>query len=133
MTAATRCPKCGAKAVRPRKRAGRTMRYRNIAALPIPADFPIPTCGRCAAEYLSPATCDHLAPLLLSSYQAALRRAAAKLVTAATANISQRKTRGRAWRQSRLSVRHQVGEEAAQLGFCGAAVPSGPAGRDCPG
>jgi hypothetical protein len=67
------------------------MRYRNIAALPIPADFPIPTCGRCAAEYLSPATCDHLAPLLLSSYQAALRSAAAKLITTATANISQRK------------------------------------------
>ena len=67
------------------------MRYRNIAALPIPADFPIPTCGRCAAEYLSPATCDHLAPFLLSSYQAALRRTAAQLVTATTANISQRK------------------------------------------
>ena len=67
------------------------MRYRNIAALPIPADFPIPTCGRCAAEYLSRATCDHLAPLLLRSYQAALRSAAAKLVTAATAKISQRR------------------------------------------
>jgi hypothetical protein len=66
------------------------MRYRNIAALPIPADFPIPTCGRCAAEYLSPATCERLAPLLLSSYQAALRIAGSKLVTAATANISQR-------------------------------------------
>ena len=91
MTAATRCPKCGAKAVRPRQRAGRTMRYRNLAALPIPADFPIPACGRCAAEYLSPATCDHLAPLLLRSYQAALRSAAAELVTAATAKISQRK------------------------------------------
>ena len=66
------------------------MRYRNIAALPIPADFPIPTCGRCAAEYLSPATCERLAPLLLSSYQAALRIAGSRLVTAATANISQR-------------------------------------------
>jgi len=67
------------------------MRYRNIGALPLPADFPVPTCGRCAAEYLSPATCEHLAPLLLSSYQVALRSAAAKLVTAATANISQRR------------------------------------------
>ena len=67
------------------------MRYRNIAALPIPADFPIPTCGRCAAEYLSRATCDHLAPMLLRSYQAALRSAAARLVTAATAKISQRR------------------------------------------
>lgn len=67
------------------------MRYRNILALPIPADFPIPTCGRCAAEYLGPPTCERLAPLLLSSYQAALRIAASKLVTAATANISQRK------------------------------------------
>ena len=91
MTAATRCPKCGAKAVRPRQRAGRTMRFRNILALPIPADFPIPTCGRCAAEYLSPATSDRLAPLLLCSYQAALRIAGSKLVNQATANISQRK------------------------------------------
>ena len=91
MTPSTKCLKCGAKAVRPRQRARRTMRYRNLAALPIPEDFPIPTCGRCAAEYLSPATCDHLAPLLLSSYQAALRSAAATLVTAATANISQRR------------------------------------------
>ena len=87
----TKCLKCGAKAVQPRRRPGRTMRYRNIGALPLPANFPVPTCGRCAAEYLSPATCDHLAPLLLSSYQAALRSAAAKLVTAATANISQRR------------------------------------------
>ena len=90
MTAATKCPRCRAKAVTPRNRAGRTMRYRNIAALPIPADFQIPTCGRCAAEYLSPATCDRLAPLLLSSYQAALRSAAAKLVPAATVKLSQR-------------------------------------------
>ena len=67
------------------------MRYRNIAALPIPADFPIPTCGRCAAEYLNRATCERLAPLLLCSYQAALRSAAATLITAATANISQRR------------------------------------------
>ena len=88
---ATRCPKCGAKAVKPRNRPGRTMRYRNIGALLIPADFSIPTCGRCAAEYLSPATCDRLAPLLLSSYLAALRRAAAKLVPGATAKISQRR------------------------------------------
>ena len=91
MTTGTRCPKCGAKAVRSRRRPGRTMRYRNIGALQLPADFLIPTCGRCAAEYLSPATCDHLAPLLLSSYQAALRAAGAILVTAATADISQRK------------------------------------------
>ena len=88
MTSSTKCLKCGARAVRPTRRAGRTMRYRNIAALPIPADFPVPTCGRCAAEYLSRKTCDHLSPLLLSSYQAALRSAAAKLETAATANIS---------------------------------------------
>ena len=40
MTPSTKCLKCGAKAVRPTRRAGRTMRYRNIAALPIPADFP---------------------------------------------------------------------------------------------
>jgi len=91
MTAATKCPRCGAKAVKPGIRPGRTMRYRNIGALPIPADFPIPTCGRCAAEYLSAATCDRLAPLLLSSYQAALRRAGAKRVPAATAKISQRR------------------------------------------
>ena len=67
------------------------MRYRNIAALPIPADFPIPTCGRCGAEYLNRATCEQLAPSLLRSYQAALRSAAATLITAATANISQRR------------------------------------------
>ena len=91
MTAATRCPKCGAKAVKPRNRTGRTMRYRNIAALPIPADFPLPTCGRCAAEFLSPPTCEHLQALLFASYQAALRTAAATLVTTATARVSQRK------------------------------------------
>ena len=88
---ATRCPKCGAKAVKPRKRPGRTTRYRNIGALPIPADFPLPTCGRCAAEFLSPPTCEHLQALLFASYQAALRTAAATLVTTATARVSQRK------------------------------------------
>lgn len=88
---ATRCPKCGAKAVKPRKRPGRTTRYRNIGALPIPADFPIPTCGRCAAEFLNAATCDRLAPLLRKAYQAVLCDVASKLVPAATANLSQRK------------------------------------------
>jgi hypothetical protein len=67
------------------------MRYRNIGALLIPADFSIPTCGRCAAEFLNAATCDQLAPLLLKAYQAVLCGVASKLVPAATANLSQRR------------------------------------------
>ena len=53
---AKKCLHCGGNTVRPRKRPGRTVHYKTIAALPLPADLPIPTCSRCQAEYLDEET-----------------------------------------------------------------------------
>jgi hypothetical protein len=52
----TKCSKCQSKAVRSYARPGRTIRYRNIAAMPIPDSFPIPTCSRCHAEFFDART-----------------------------------------------------------------------------
>lgn len=77
--------------MRKRARPGRTMRYRNMAALPIPDDFGIPTCGRCHAEYLDEATGQALEPLLRQAYQQVLQQRARQAIDAVTAHISQRR------------------------------------------
>ena len=47
-----RCSTCGEGEVSPLARPGRTARYKNMAALPIPDDLAIPTCGACGAEWI---------------------------------------------------------------------------------
>lgn len=47
-----RCGFCGA-LVKAKKAAGRTHDYRRGVPLPVPADFPIPTCSGCGEEYMS--------------------------------------------------------------------------------
>ena|SRR5579859_7961303 len=62
-----RCPECGGLVV-PRRAAGRTMPYRNLAALEVPDSFPLPTCVKCGEEYLSAAETDALDAALEAEY-----------------------------------------------------------------
>lgn len=88
--ARVRCVKCKRLAVRGACRPGRTVGYRNLGALPVPPDFPIPTCSRCFAEY--PPFADLLERILRPSYQAELRqRVAAAISQLCRSQISQRK------------------------------------------
>ena len=84
------CLRCGSHTVRPMQRPALTVSYRVFSALPLPADLPIPTCGRCHAECLDPETTGLLRQLLPRIYEAELRRLAAQEIRALSPYISQR-------------------------------------------
>jgi hypothetical protein len=86
-----RCSRCQSKAVRSYARPGRTIRYRNIAAMAIPDSFPIPTCSRCHAEFFDVRTTEALAPLLHDQYQEQLRQRAKQAIDTLMMHISQRR------------------------------------------
>lgn len=68
-----RCHECGIGTVRPHATAGRTIRHKTIAAMPIPEDFEIPTCDDCGAEWLDGETTDRLGVVLEKQYGQMLR------------------------------------------------------------
>lgn len=86
-----KCLRCGGNSVRPRKRPGRTIHYKTIAALPVPADLSIPTCNRCQAEYLDLETMQRLDVILSTLYLAELRRLTCDAIKNLRKHISQRK------------------------------------------
>jgi hypothetical protein len=73
-SAAFVCIKCGARRVTLRARPGRTCRYRVFPALAVPPEVGIPTCGRCAVEYIDEHTAATLEPRLAEEYKSELRR-----------------------------------------------------------
>lgn len=88
---ATRCLKCRALTVRLRRRPGRTVRFRNMTALPVPDDFPIPTCRRCCAEHIDLNTAALLDVALVEVYLSELRRRVRIVIDRVTEHISQRR------------------------------------------
>lgn len=62
-----------------------------MKALPIPEDFPLPTCIKCRTEVLDKETHAKLAPFLLEEYRSALRRRIRHAIDALTGHTSQRK------------------------------------------
>ncbi len=86
-----KCIKCGQSAIRPYARAGRTIRYRNIAALLVPIDFPIPTCGHCGSEYFDDAIANELEPILRLAYDAELKQRAQAAISLLSVRITQRR------------------------------------------
>lgn len=88
---ASLCPRCGAQAVRPRARDGRTMRYRNLARLPLPADVALPMCGRCRHDFVDADTQARLAPVLHEQYRRALQARVRLSIDALMIHTSQRK------------------------------------------
>ena len=87
---ARKCVKCGGNTVRKRMRPGRTARYRNMNALAVPADLPIPTCSRCHAEYIDAETATALEEALREAYRRALQQRARQAIDVVTQYISQR-------------------------------------------
>ena len=87
----TRCHDCGAFAVHPVARAGRTHKYREFVTLPIPVDFAVPTCSRCGKTHFDAATMAVLLPLLESEYRRLLRRRIRQLLERLNDHISQRR------------------------------------------
>ncbi|HRI51767.1 MAG TPA: hypothetical protein PLW65_16430 [Pseudomonadota bacterium] len=83
--------KCGGKTVRKRMRPGRTIRYRNMNALAVPEDIPIPTCSRCHAEYIDAETAAALEEALRAAYRRALQQRARQAIDIVTSHISQRR------------------------------------------
>lgn len=88
---ARKCLHCGKVAVRKRARPGRTVRYRNMAALGIPDDFPIPTCGRCGAESIDEQTAAALAGMLETRYREVLRQRVRRAIDVVAQHITQRR------------------------------------------
>jgi len=86
-----KCLQCGGNTVRPRRRPGRTVHYKTIAALPLPADLMIPTCSRCRAEYLDADTAQRLDATLSALYLAELRRRACEAIKTLRQHTSQRR------------------------------------------
>src|SRR4051812_20717598 len=85
------CKQCGTRTVRPRTRPGRTTQYRNMAALAIPDDFPIPTCSRCRTEVLDAETRAALLPVLHEAYRRTLRFRVRRAIDTVSQHISQRR------------------------------------------
>lgn len=85
------CKQCGTRTVRPRARPGRTTRYRNMAAVAIPDDFPIPTCSRCRTESFDAETRAALLPLLHEEYRRVLRLRVRRAIDLMSPYISQRR------------------------------------------
>lgn len=88
---ASSCVKCGGNTVRMRCRPGRTIAHRTIPALPTPADFLIPTCSRCRAEYVDAETTAALLLVLEREYQRELSRRVRAAIDALNPCISQRR------------------------------------------
>ncbi|MBI2375106.1 MAG: hypothetical protein HYV07_14005 [Deltaproteobacteria bacterium] len=70
--APTRCYECGG-TVELRSGSGRTMPYRNIAALELPAEIVIPTCASCGEMFMSERLTSEIEDALQDRYEAALR------------------------------------------------------------
>ena len=89
---ASPCSLCGAqRAVRLRRRPGRTIAYRTLPALPLPEDVALPSCYRCKAEFLEQPAREVLAPLLVRLYAAELRRRIQEAIAVLAPLVSQRR------------------------------------------
>ncbi len=86
------CPTCGKDEVLPVARPGRTARYRNMEALPLPSDLVIPTCSACGEEWIDRATARAIDAALEREYQERLRQLAiANLEKLAASRVTQRR------------------------------------------
>jgi len=86
-----RCMHCGAKSVCPRKGAGRTIPYRTMPALELPADLRIPSCGRCTRLFLDRMDKETLSKVLQERYRASLHNRIRIAIDTLSQHISQRK------------------------------------------
>ncbi len=89
-SAAFPCVRCGARRITLREAPGRTYTYRVFPALAVPANIPIPTCGRCFATYIDEQTAAALEPVLAAEYKKELARRGRRAIADLSVPISQR-------------------------------------------
>ncbi len=86
------CANCGKGEIRPVVRPGRTARYKNLAAVPLPEDLEIPTCNACGEEWIDRATARAIDVALEGEYQERLwHLAVASLEKLAASGVTQRR------------------------------------------
>lgn len=74
------CHSCYIGSVVPTAMPGRTLRYKTLKSLPVPADLMIPTCDHCGDQWLSPADAKRTDAAMEAVYRCDLiRRAQAVL------------------------------------------------------
>ena len=86
-----RCPHCGAKSVRARKGAGRTIPYRTMPTMELPVDLEIPSCGRCMRLYLDRMDAETLSNALQEQFLASLHTRICIAIDTLSQHISQRR------------------------------------------
>jgi hypothetical protein len=86
----TRCLSCNLNAVRPLARDGRTIQYRQLRNLRLPADLALPTCGACGSERLDAETAEGLSAVLEARYRAELHRRVKAALSVLAQHITQR-------------------------------------------
>ena len=86
-----RCVHCGAKSIRDRTGAGRTIPYRTMPAMELPADLPIPSCGRCKQIFLDRVDAAALSEVLQQHFLSSLRTRLRIAIDTLAQHISQRK------------------------------------------
>ncbi len=86
-----RCIHCGAKFVRVKKGAGRTIPYRTMPTMELPTDLKIPSCGRCMHLYLDRMDAETLSNALQEQYLASLHTRICIALDTLSQHISQRK------------------------------------------
>lgn len=89
LKAPTKCYECGG-TVELRTGAGRTMPYRNMPAVELPADLPIPTCASCGEQFVNERLAEKVDGALASRYEEAVRERVLAALEALRHEIPQR-------------------------------------------
>jgi len=76
-----KCPNCDG-TVRMTKRSGRTRRFRNIDALPVPDDLAIPECDQCGETFMDAAVAARIDKAMHEIYQQDLKARAQAAIAA---------------------------------------------------
>jgi len=86
-----RCIHCGAKSVRARKGAGRTIPYRTMPTMELPVDLEIPSCGRCMRFFLEQMDAAPLSTALRERFLSSLRTRTRIAIDHLSEHVSQRR------------------------------------------
>ena len=86
-----RCPTCGTGRVRDLARSGRTLPFRTMKAISIPADLEIPTCDNCGETWLDELATTRLQDALESQFRVIVRGRFVAALDEIVRFVSQRK------------------------------------------
>lgn len=84
------CSGCGSRRLRTERRLGRTVPYRAIPQMPVPASFAVPRCQDCGLDQFTHEVMRRLMPELKPLYQKLLRDQAQRLIAKITPHCSMR-------------------------------------------